>query len=67
MAPALIALAVGLGWSAFWLMASQRAQAQLDTFLAKEAADGRVITCSDRRVGGYPFRLELRCAIRASR
>jgi hypothetical protein len=34
----------------------------LDTWIASEAEAGRRWTCADRSVGGYPFRIEVRCA-----
>jgi hypothetical protein len=49
-------------WSGFWLYASARIDGEVTAFLAREAEKGRVITCSDRRSGGFPFRIELRCA-----
>jgi hypothetical protein len=58
---ALLAL-VAIAWSAGWLLVRDRALAAIDGFLAVEAAAGRQWTCTDRSVGGYPFRIELSCA-----
>jgi len=58
-----VALAVvGLGWSAFWKVAAGMTESGLDDWFAQERSLGRDWTCPDRSVGGYPFRLELRCA-----
>lgn len=57
----LLALVVA-GWSAAWAVIRDRAVGGIDTWLAREAARGRQWTCADRTVGGYPFRIEARCA-----
>jgi hypothetical protein len=57
-----IALGVAFaGLSVFWLWASWRVGHEVDAWLAAEAARGRVWTCPDRSVGGYPFRIEVIC------
>ena len=58
------AMALGVafaGLSVFWLWASWRVGNEIDAWLAAEAAHGRVWTCPDRIVGGYPFRIEVIC------
>ena len=58
-----VALAVvALGWSAFWKVAAGMTESGLDDWFAQERAQGRDWTCPNRSVGGYPFRLEVRCA-----
>jgi len=37
-------------------------QSGLDEWITAEAAAGRQWTCADRRIGGFPFRIELACA-----
>jgi hypothetical protein len=54
-------LVVG-GWSAYWLVARGVVSGGLDRWLADEQARGVSITCADRAISGYPFRLEIRCA-----
>lgn len=49
------------GWSIFWNYAANRAGEVVDGFVAREAARGRLWTCPERQVSGYPFRLEIRC------
>ncbi len=58
-----VALAVvGVGWSAFWNVAAGMTESGLDDWFAQERSLGREWTCPNRSVGGYPFRLEVRCA-----
>jgi hypothetical protein len=57
---ALLAI-LAAAWSGFWFYAHGRVVAELDKAIAKEAERGRTWTCNNRSVGGYPFRIELRC------
>lgn len=45
----------------FWFWSIRTADAQIDAWIAREAAVGRQWTCPDRSLGGFPFRIELRC------
>jgi hypothetical protein len=60
-APPLLLVALAAVWSAFWFYARGRVTAEIDAALAREAERGRSWICTDRSVGGYPFRIELRC------
>jgi hypothetical protein len=53
--------ALGVGLSAFWLYASSRTRAEIDNWLAREAAVGREWSCGKRGIGGYPFRIAFTC------
>ena len=58
-----VALAVvAVGWSIFWKVAAGMTESGLDDWFAQERAQGREWSCPNRSVGGYPFRLEVRCA-----
>lgn len=57
----LLALVV-VGWSVGWFWIRARAAAEIDGWIGREAAAGRTWTCADRSLGGYPFRIELRCS-----
>ncbi|MBE7244948.1 MAG: DUF2125 domain-containing protein [Actinomycetospora chiangmaiensis] len=57
----LLALVV-VGWSVGWFWIRERAAGEIDGWMAREAAAGRTWTCADRALGGYPFRIELRCS-----
>jgi hypothetical protein len=51
----------GVALSAFWFYASTRTRAEIDSWLQREAAVGRVWSCADRAIGGFPFRIEFTC------
>ncbi|WP_018260401.1 DUF2125 domain-containing protein [Methylobacterium sp. WSM2598] len=61
-APFILLLVIAALWSAGWVWLRGRAEREIDGWFAREARAGRTWTCTDRRIGGYPFRLELRCA-----
>ncbi|WP_051630711.1 DUF2125 domain-containing protein [Afifella pfennigii] len=48
-------------WSAGWWALASYAEREVDAFLAGEASDEVAISCPNRRIGGYPFRLTLAC------
>ncbi|MBR1121466.1 DUF2125 domain-containing protein [Bradyrhizobium lablabi] len=48
-------------WSGFWFFAASQVGVQADAWRAQEAKSGRNYDCAKRTVGGYPFRLEIRC------
>lgn len=49
------------GWSWFWYAATEKAQATVEGWRAREAKAGRFYTCGSETYGGYPFRFELDC------
>jgi hypothetical protein len=58
--PAVVAL-LAVGWTVFWFVAASRIETELDGWRAREAKAGRVYDCSQRKVRGFPFRLEVYC------
>jgi hypothetical protein len=54
-------VALAAGWTALWFHASSVAQASIAAWRAREAQLGRVYTCASENLGGYPFRIEVRC------
>lgn len=60
--PFIVLLLLALGWSGLWFYGRGRVEAELAAGIAREAQAGRTWTCRDRSVGGYPFRIEVRCA-----
>jgi hypothetical protein len=58
--PVLLVIAAA-AWSAFWFYAASEAEVKADAWRAQEARSGRVYDCARRTVGGFPFRLEVRC------
>ena len=59
-APVLVVIAA-IAWSIFWFYAASQVDVQADAWRAQEAKSGRVYDCANRSVGGFPFRLEVRC------
>ena len=57
----LVVLASG-GWSAFWFYAAGKAQKAIDGWRAREALAGRVYSCGEQTLRGFPFRIEVDCA-----
>ena len=59
----LLVLVVALfgGWSWFWYAATDKAQATIEGWRAREAKAGRVYACGSESFGGYPFRFEMAC------
>jgi hypothetical protein len=58
--PVLLLIAAA-AWSAFWFYAASQVDAKADAWRAQEAKSGRVYDCAQRKVAGFPFRLEVRC------
>jgi hypothetical protein len=50
------------GWSAFWFYAANAAQNAIAGWRAREAKAGRVYTCGEPTLRGFPFRIEVDCA-----
>jgi len=60
-APFVLLLLAAVAWTVAWFVIRGRAAEALDGWLAAEAQAGRQWTCQDRRIGGYPFRIEIIC------
>ncbi|MBB3973980.1 DUF2125 domain-containing protein [Hansschlegelia beijingensis] len=48
-------------WSGFWFYAARQADDAIADALRREAAHGRIYACADRRIVGFPFRVEMIC------
>jgi len=48
-------------WSAFWFYAANAATAGIAEWRAQEARLGRIHSCGSQTIGGFPFRIEVRC------
>jgi hypothetical protein len=59
--PLILVLVLAAGWSGFWYYAAGEAEARIGAWQAQEAQSGRTFSCGTRSVGGYPFRIEVRC------
>jgi hypothetical protein len=49
------------GWSAFWYQQVGKFETRLDELIEREASLGKQWTCAQRKIGGFPFRLEATC------
>jgi len=59
--PLVAAVLLAAGWAGFWYYAAARAGSEFAAWRAREAAAGREVNCANQSIGGFPFRLELRC------
>jgi hypothetical protein len=60
--PAAVLVLLGFLWSGFWYWSTNRAEATMTAWRAREAAAGRNYSCATTQSGGYPFRIEVNCA-----
>lgn len=60
--PLALVVVLALGWTGFWYYAASRAATALDGWRQREAQAGRVHSCGQQTIGGYPFRIEVRCS-----
>jgi hypothetical protein len=60
-APFVLLLLLAIAWSIAWFVIRNRTAEALDGWIAAEARAGREWTCTDRRIAGYPFRIEVIC------
>ncbi|MBB6309245.1 DUF2125 domain-containing protein [Xanthobacter tagetidis] len=59
--PLALFLLVAVIWSGVWVYASNRAEREIEAWVAREARLGRIWNCGERHLAGYPFRFELKC------
>jgi hypothetical protein len=59
--PIFVLLLLAIGWSVFWYISATITGREIGAWIKGEAEDGRIWACPDRSVGGYPFRIEIRC------
>jgi hypothetical protein len=57
----LLALVI-VAWSVGWFFVQDRVAREMDRAVAREANSGRHWDCVDRRISGFPFRVEVRCS-----
>src|SRR4051812_48193806 len=60
--PLIFVLVLAAGWSGFWYYAATAARTRLDAWQAQQAQAGRIFSCGSQTFGGFPFRIEVRCA-----
>ncbi len=57
----LILVILAAGWCAFWFYAAEQAKGMIAGWIEREQRSGRIYTCGDQSLGGFPFRIEFRC------
>ena len=61
-APLVLVLALAAVWTGVWFYAAAEAEQRLEAWRAEQARSGRTFACGSQSVGGFPFRIEVRCA-----
>ncbi len=59
--PLAFVVVLAIGWSGFWFLAAGAAETRIAGWREREANSGRVYNCERQTVGGFPFRIEVRC------
>ena len=54
-------LLIAAAWTGLWFLAAREAGRQVDAWMDAEATMGRVLTCPDRTITGYPVALVVSC------
>lgn len=57
----LVVLALAVLWTAGWFALRHYVGGRIDGFEARAAAEGAVLSCGDRSIGGFPFRFDVTC------
>lgn len=60
--PLVLVLVLGALWTGVWFYAAGEAEQRMEAWRAQQARGGREFSCGKQSVGGYPFRIEVRCA-----
>jgi hypothetical protein len=63
--PFILVVILAVLWSGAWFYASAKAETALAGWREREAKAGRIYTCEQESIGGYPFRIEVRCLVPA--
>ena len=57
-----LVVALAVVWTGFWFYAAAQAKTEIASWRERERQAGRRQDCASLSVGGYPFRIEVRCA-----
>ena len=60
--PVTLLAAVAIFWTGLWFYAAAATETAIAGWRAREAKSGRSYECSSQTIGGFPFRIEVRCA-----
>jgi hypothetical protein len=58
---AALAAVIAAVWTGVWFYAASAAEAAIAGWRAREASSGRHYECGQQTIGGFPFRIEVRC------
>jgi len=59
--PFALVVLLAAAWTGVWFYAAARAEAEIAVWRARERQAGRAQDCASQSIGGYPFRIEVRC------
>jgi len=59
--PFVLVVLLAVAWTGLWFYAAARAEAEIASFREREFRAGRLQDCAAQSIGGYPFRIEVRC------
>ena len=59
--PFALVLLLAAAWTGVWFYAAARAEAEIAVWRERERQAGRAQDCASHSIGGYPFRIEVRC------
>jgi len=59
--PFAIIVLLAAAWTGVWFYAAARAEAEIAVWRERERQAGRAQDCASQSIGGYPFRIEVRC------
>jgi hypothetical protein len=57
-----IVVTLAILWTGLWYFAAAAAETTVNGWREREAKVGRIYTCDRQTIGGFPFRIEVRCA-----
>jgi hypothetical protein len=60
--PFFLVVALAALWTGGWFYIAARASEEIAAWREREARAGRVYGCGTQSIGGFPFRIEVRCA-----
>src|SRR5262245_7415739 len=59
--PFALVVAIAAAWTVLWFYMAGRAEAELAAWRERERQAGWTQNCASQSIGGYPFRIEVRC------
>jgi hypothetical protein len=60
--PFFLVVLLGALWTGGWFTIAARVPGEIDAWRSREAAAGRRYGCGTQSIGGFPFRMEVRCS-----